>query len=183
MLISWDIVREAGIADKTYADLLHVLTSDHDQHLWDEHLKEYKRFRQDMSTIDGIVLYKGRIVIPPALRLQVLQAIHRSHQGTTGMALRSSNSVWWPGLANDISGTREQCVSCRRNAPSQSSQPPLAPPTPDYPFQMLSSDFFDYAGHQYLVVIDRYSNWPLVKHCQTGSAQELVNSLRDYFLT
>ena len=94
LLTSWDSVHKAGIADRIYADLLHALQSDHDQHLWEENLKEFKRFKNDMSTVYGVVLFRGRVVIPLPLRQQVLQSINRSHQGTTGMSLRTNNSVW-----------------------------------------------------------------------------------------
>ena len=51
-----------------------------------------------MSQVDGVVLYKGRVVVPVALRRQVLDALHRAHQGVTGMNLRAQDSVWWVGL-------------------------------------------------------------------------------------
>ena len=75
------------------------------------------------------------------------------------------------------------CRTCDRTAPSQPALPPVRPPTPDHPFQLVSTDFFSYAGHNYLVLVDRYSNWPVIKKCQTEASQELISNLREYFCT
>ena len=99
------------------------------------------------------------------------------------MGLAAQDAVWWPGYSKDILSTRTQCSSCTRNAPSQSATPPVHPPLPDYPFQLISSDFFVYSGKPYLVIVDRYSGWPLVVQCKTETAAELISTLRLYFCT
>ena len=51
-----------------------------------------------------------------------------------------------------------------------------------YPFQMICADYFCYGGHNYLVIVDRYSGWPYV--CQlTGASPALVKKLREFFVT
>ena len=97
------------------------------------------------------------------------------------MGLRAGQSVWWPGIAADIQRVRDGCGKCTVNAPSQPAAPPKPLPKPQYPFQMLSSDYFAYTGRTYLVVVDRYSGWPLVVKCRDETAAELVRVLRGYF--
>ena len=126
-------------------------------------------------------MYHGRIVVPRALRPAVLSTLHRAHQGTTGMGLRAQESVWWPGCGEDIKGVRDGCVSCTRSAPSQPALPPVRPPMPEFPFQLVSSDYFAYGGHSYLLLVDRYSGWPVVRRCKDETAAELVTALREYF--
>ena len=53
---------------------------------------------------------------------------------------------------------------------------------PSYPFQCVRSDFFTYKGINYLVTVDRYSNWPIIDRT-TGGADSLINSLRRSFIT
>ena len=48
-------------------------------------------------------------------------------------------------------------------APSQPSEPPIRPDNPDYPFQKIRADYFTYKGKNYLVIVDRYSNWPIIE--------------------
>ena len=65
LVISWKLIRDAGASDHSQSTLLHALAQDDDS-VWDtdEALKPYKKFRDDMSTVDGVPLYKGRIIIP-----------------------------------------------------------------------------------------------------------------------
>ena len=98
------------------------------------------------------------IIIPPSLREEILSALHAAHQGVTSMISRAESSVFWPSITPAITALRAGCNHCNRIAPSN----PSAPPTPlmslDYPFQCVCSDFFQYKGINYLVVVDRYSN-------------------------
>ena len=180
-LTSWESVKTAAISDPEYASLLHNVQN-HDEE-WPEEIKDYKRHKQDLSTIDGVVTYKGRVVIPRALRHQTLQSLHQAHQGESSMNLRTQEAVWWPNITSDISTTRAKCLECHKNAPTQLPLPPVQPPSPQFPFQMISSDYFFSDGHNYLVVVDRYSNWPLIKKCRSDTAEELVTALREVFCT
>ena len=67
-------------------------------------------------------------------------------------------------------------------APSQPSMPPTPPIQPVYPFQAVVGDYFHYMGHHYLVLVDRYSNWPIVEETANGSTG-LIRSLRRTFVT
>jgi len=93
--------------------------------------------RHDLSTIDGVILYKDRRVIPPSLRDEVLSAVHAAHQGVSSMTSRAEKSVFWPGITQAINYTRLSCNHCNRAAPSNPSAPPVPPTTPEYPFQCV----------------------------------------------
>merc|ERR1712059_230960 len=100
-----------------------------------------------------------------------------------GMSFRAQDSVWWPNFSNDIKSVRDQCNACHRNAPSQPDMPAVAPPKPDYPMQLISSDYFNYAGRNYLLIVDRYSGWPVIRLCKDETAEELTRALREFFCT
>ena len=91
--------------------------------------------------------------------------------------------MWWPNLSQDIANVRAQCTTCKVNAPSQQPMPPHPLPIPKYPFQLISSDYFHYQGHTYLLFVDRYSNWPVLCKCRTETAEELITALRKFFCT
>ena len=91
--------------------------------------------------IDGaMLLYRGRPVVPSSMREQVLQTLHSAHQGVTRMVARAEESLFWPGMTNDIKMMRESCHSCRKYAPSQSKLPPWDPVIPEYPFQLALNE-------------------------------------------
>ena len=45
----------------------------------------------------------------------------------------------------------------------------------------VCADYFQYRGREYLVIVDRYSNWPSVYFPKNSGGAELVKILRDYF--
>ena len=67
-------------------------------------------------------------------------------------------------------------------APSQPGAPPTPPSQPDYPFQCIAADYFTYRGRNYLVVVDRHSNLPIVEQAANG-ANGFVTALRRTFVT
>ena len=105
-------------------------------------IRDYFPLRDQLSTVDGVAIYKDRIIVPPSLRNDILTALHSAHQGVTSMISRAETSVFWPGITSDIISRRNKCNHCNRMAPTQLS----APPTPTvpllYPFQCVCADFF-----------------------------------------
>jgi len=61
-------------------------------------------------------------------------------------------------------------------------QPPSDLTLPDYLFQMICSDYFTFNSKEYVVIVDRYSNWPMVYRSESG-AEGLVKRLRETFVT
>ena len=177
LLISWKNVQQAAILDEDYATLLHLVQSDNKE--WPDSLSIFKRFSQDLSSVDGVVIYKGRVVVPKEMQPQILHSLHQAHQGTSSMTLRAKESVWWPQISEDLAKIRSSCTVCHKIAPSQSPMPPVSPPLPQFPFQLISSDYFTLDGFNYLIIVDRYSNWPFVKKCKTETACELERFLHN----
>ena len=55
-------------------------------------LRDYHQFREHLYSVDGVVIYKGRIVIPPSLRPN--SALHAAHQGVSSMVSRAEASIF-----------------------------------------------------------------------------------------
>ncbi|MEW8309573.1 MAG: DDE-type integrase/transposase/recombinase [Candidatus Thiodiazotropha endolucinida] len=182
--VTWDRVRTATASDNTLQTLAHLIESGLPdlRNEFPDALQEYYPFRNDLYTVDGVILYKDRVVVPPTLRPEVLASLHSAHQGVTAMTARAESSVFWPGINPAISSLRTSCQQCNRIAPSNPKPPPTPLSYPEYPFQCVCSDYFHFKGHYYLVVVDRYSNWPIVEKA-SGGAQGLIDCLRRNFVT
>ena len=98
------------------------------------------------------------------------------------MTARAESTVFWPGITPAIITLRETCNHCNRMAPSQPSSPPSPTVPPAYPSQCVCADFFHHKGVNYLVIVDRYSNWPIVERAREGS-KGLIDCLRRTFAT
>jgi hypothetical protein len=100
-----------------------------------EKLRSFHPFREDLIALDGVLLYKGRVIVPPKLRQAVLSTLHAAHQGVRGMLSRADSSVFWPGITLAIKEMRRSCNPCDQMAPSQASMPPA---------QLVCADYFHY---------------------------------------
>ena len=58
--------------------------------------------------------------------------------------------------------------------------PPFLPEDPEYPFQSVCADFFSLEGKNYLVIVDRYSNWLTVCSLAGDNSGNVIKILRDY---
>ena len=99
------------------------------------------------------------------------------------MSERAREVMYWPGMQGDLEGRRSRCRTCVRIAPSQPSAPPTELPTPDYPFQQVSTDYFEVSGKHYMVFVCRYSNWLSIYNSKNGTTSELLTVLRSYMGT
>ena len=182
-VISWDRVLEATVQDPVLVKLTEMIYRGFPQNTYElsDDLKPFFKFRHDLHVVGGVVCYKDRVVIPSKLRSKVLNIIHGAHQGVSGMISRVEDSVFWPGITTDIIKMRGQCMTCTKNAPSQPMGSPVPPPTPSYPFQYVVMDYLSLAGHNYLIIGDRFSGWLSIY--ETGQGQfdgkTLVKKMRD----
>ena len=182
--VNWEQVQVAISSDDNMLLLLSAIENGIPEfkHQLPPPIREYYQFRRHLYSSDGVIIYKDRIVIPPSLRSSCMSALHAAHQGISAMTSKAEASIFWPGITNDIHATRANCQHCNRMAPSQAALPPTPPTLPEYPFQCICADYFHYQGHTYLVIVDRYSNWPIVERAKDG-AQGLINTLRHTFAT
>ena len=182
--VTWDKVRTATSGDVEMHRLVETIESGMPDKRTSlpPSIRDYFPLCDQLSTVDGVTIYKDRIIVPPSLRKDILTALHSAHQGVTSMISRAEISVLWPGISSNIISLRNKCNHCNRMAPLQASAPPTPTVPPLYPFQCVCADFFHYKGGNYLVIVDRYSNWPIVKRAAKGS-QGLIDCLRKTFVT
>ena len=75
----------------------------------DRILKDYWRFRANLTLSNSLLLYQSRIVIPSSMRQEILAKIHHGHQGIHRCRLRVATSVWWPGVTTAIERFVQSC--------------------------------------------------------------------------
>ena len=115
--------------------------------------------KDELSECDGLVVRGHRIVIPQSMRSYVLGRIHDGHLGITKSRQRANEHVWWPGMSTEISDLIEKCRVCEDKRPAQIKEPMTPTTSPDYPFQKVGIDLFEFGNQQYLILVDYYSRW------------------------
>ena len=183
-VVTWDMVREATASDPTLHQLALCIEQGFPEDSRDlpPELRAYHRLSPSLCVVDGVILMGQRVVIPSVLQGSILSALHAAHQGTSSMQARAMDSVYWPNITVDIARTRDQCSHCHKITKSNPMQPPLDIVPPEFPFQQICADYFTYNNQDYVVIVDRYSNWPMVYRSESG-AEGLVKRLRETFVT
>lgn len=85
-----------------------------ERHLCSDVVRPCWNVRHDLRVDGDIVLYGCRIIVPRALRREVISSLHSSHQGIVRTTQRARQSVYWPNLANDIKVIIAACSQCKR---------------------------------------------------------------------
>ena len=183
-VVTWNMVRESTTSDPQLQHLHNLLIEGFpsDSRQLDPQLRPYHRVSSSLYSLDGVIMMGNRIVVPKSLQAQILEALHAAHQGVSAMCARAADSVFWPNISIDIQRVRDECSHCHRVAKSNAMQPPSDITPPEYPFHKVCSDYFSYNNRDYVVVVDRYSNWPMVFKSENG-ADGLVKRLREVFVT
>ena len=142
--VTWERITLAASNDRECKDLTNQIAQGFpfNKKELPDHLKVFWAMREELYSVDGVPVLNGRILIPPSLRAEVLEALHAAHQGVTGMSAHAKQRFFWPGLDAAIRLTRAQCTDCNSNAPSQSQEPFVETRTPEFPFELTATDIF-----------------------------------------
>ena len=165
--IALDEIRQAARDDPAYSELLQCVKTGfpRDRYTLLNSLRPFWKLRDDLYNEDDLVLYGARIVVPAALRRRVLARLHDSHRGAEATKRRARQVVYWPGIDSDIVNVVRACEPCQVLKPSQQQEPLQCDDHPTRPFESVSADFFNVAGKSFLVIVDRFSGWPVVVSC------------------
>ena len=145
-------------------------------------IRPYAKMKDLLCIDDGLVVCGQRLLIPKIMRKDIVARLHISHQGIERTRRRTRQSVYWPGINNDVENAVQSCQECQKLLPSLQKEPMLTDEEPTRPFQVTSADYFDHAGKDYLIYTDRLSGWPMVQMFNRGAtAVKLLSTLRNFF--
>ena len=94
-----------------------------------------------LSIESGLITCGNRIIVPKEMRPEMLQYIHKGHQGKERCLLRARNTVFWPKMTWDVQQLIEKCIICQEYGKSQ----PIIGTTqelPPFPWHTLVADMF-----------------------------------------
>ncbi|XP_037075849.1 uncharacterized protein K02A2.6-like, partial [Pollicipes pollicipes] len=116
------------------------------------------------------------------MREEILQKIHKSHQGQVKCKLRARECVYWPGINRDIERETAKCETCQKHMRSQQKEPMTQMELPTRPWQIIGTDLFHLNYQTYLAVADYSSKFPTVRripgHC---TSKAVINALKEIF--
>lgn len=149
------------------------------------HLKPKERYNinQNEYSLQNDILMRGhRVVIPKSLRRKILNELHTGHFGIVKTKLLARGFCWWPNIDADIEKVVSGCESCNilKNNPRKAEIHCWEQASA--PFQRVHADFAGpFLGVYFLVVVDAFSKFPMIKILQNITAEKTIEAFREIF--
>ena len=89
------------------------------------------------------------------------------HYAINKMNLRAKETVYWLGITEDIKDTYHQCQICAKFARIQQKEMLQSVETLHTGWEQLGLDIFSLKGTQYLLTVDYFSQFPVVRKLQS----------------
>lgn len=137
---------------------------------------------QDELTVQNQLVFKGpRIVIPFALRREMMSTIHASHIGIEDCIRMARDSLYWPRMNSDLKEyiTKYDICLTHRAVPGRESL--LQHEIPERLWAKIEVDLCVLRGRTLLVVCDYYSNFIEVEKVGTATTQGVSKVLKGLF--
>ena len=143
-------------------------------------VKPYYPVAAELSVENGLLMRGNRVVIPSALRLEMLDRLHTGHQEITKCRERARQSMWWPRLSQQLEEQVKCCTECCK-VQNQRSEPLIPSSLPDLPWQKVGTDLYEWKKKAYLLIVDYYSRFVEVAKLSCTSAQEVILHTKSIF--
>ena len=143
-------------------------------------IKPYFNYRE-LTVVDGLVLKGQRIVIPNKLRQSCLARLHIAHMGVNKTLYRVRQSVSWPGLIKDINEIISACPACMKYAAKNCVKPLINDLATSKPWEALSIDNFEWKAHKYLIILDCFPHFVVVKSLDRIDTTTTIKLLLEVF--
>ena len=144
----------------------------------------YVSRKDELSVLDGCILWSSRVVIPPPGRHPLLQELHNTHLGASKMKALARCYIWWPGMDSEIDNLVKSCSLCQQSRPAPAVAPLHSWEWPSEPWSRLHLDFAGpFMGHMFLILVDAHSKWLDVHLMQSITSSNTIEKLRMVFAT
>ena len=144
-------------------------------------IRQYWTFREEISCIDGLLFKGQKLIVPQALRAQMLEKIHESHQGIVKSKQRARDLLFWPGMMTQIEEQVAKCFKCSQYQTAHAKEPMIITETPERPWSKIAADLFEYQGNSYLLCVDYYSKWIEVDKLDDLTSRNTISYLKSQF--
>lgn len=144
-------------------------------------VKPYYNHKHELFIINNLIFKNNRLVIPQQMRREFLKRIHYNHLGMDKCKNRARESIFWPGLSNDIENTVSNCETCLKYTRANIRQPMLVRDIPNRPWSVLGSDTFYFRGNNYVIVVDYFSKFVEIAHLRDMTTTSLIIKLKMIF--
>ena len=139
---------------------------------------EFWNHRDEVSLEDDLIFRGQKLLIPPALRQEMISKVHTGHLGVNKTLERAKDSIFWPGMSKEITEHVLQCTTCLKYRDSNAKEPLIPHEFPDRAFQKIGVDLFHFDGKEYLLKVDYYSRFFEIDYLPDTRAATVIQKLK-----
>lgn len=151
----------------------------------DDELLVYRTMKDELTVQQGVVLKADRVLIPKTLRQTFVKRLHRAHQGVEYTLRAARESMFWPGMSDQVTNAVQSCEACMEFSSSQCAPPMSTHEIPKYPFQRVHLDLCEVSMEgcktTMLVTADSYSDFVEVDILKSTSTATIVECCKRNF--
>lgn len=144
-------------------------------------IRSFYAMRDELTVDDGLILRGQTYVIPHSLQKYYLTQLHQGHPGIQSTKRRAHETMFWPTIYSDIEREVSRCAPCNALRQHQMREPLQLHEIPDSPWSITAADIFEWAGKNYLVLVDSYSGWWEFDVLPNLSSNNAIKQLKKHF--
>ena len=141
-------------------------------------VQDHWNHRDELAYSSDFIFEGYRIVIPPALREEMVNQIHKEHFEIEKCRSRSRQALFWPGMNTDIQHIVTNCNTCMSFQNANVKEPPINHEIPTLHWHIVGTVLFSLYGRDYVVVVDYYSRYPGVERLYDTQSSAVINKIK-----
>ena len=156
-----------------------------DIHDLPKEIQIYWTFHEELTIEDGILLKGTHIIVPHSLHPEMIQLLHTGHLGLEKCLNRANQSMYWPGLYEELKELVTTCTTCLKF----SSQKPICLSNRQYagheipvrPWSKIALDIFPLEGDSYLLIVDYPPRFPIIRKLSSMTGKAIAHHMQATF--
>ena len=173
--------------DEKLALLKHIVQNAWPQDICDlpKEIQPYWTFHEEMTIEDGLLLKGTCIIVPHTLHPEMIQLLHTGHLGLEKCLNRAKQSMYWPGLYEELKDLVTNCTTCLKFSLQKptclSNRQYAGHEIPVYPWSKLASNIFYFEGDSYLLIVDNTSWFPIIRKLSSMMGKAIAHHMQAIF--
>ena len=127
------------------------------------------------------ILFRGnRVIVPAAMRAEMLKKIHASYIGIEGCLRRAREILYWFGMTAAIRDciACSACGTCNTFRMEQPKEPLMPQKVPERPWSKAAVDLFTLDKTEYIIIVDDYSNFFELRALSDTRTSSVIQNLK-----
>ena len=150
-----------------------------------KYLTPYWTFHEEMAIEDGLLLKGTCIIVPQTLHKEMIQLLHTGHLGLEKCLNRAKQSMYWPGLYDELKHLIINCTTCLKfstqKATCLSNRQYTGHEIPVHPWSKLASNIFYFEGDSCLLIADYTSRFSMIHKLSSMTGKAIAHHMQAIF--